>query len=756
MNSFIPSTKDLLSFVRPQSLNSTQQQLVRDKIGIDDSLDDWVVTWDSIENGTLPVDRLPSFVARRDQANTFSAPNTFFDVGGGSCRIDGRYLTFPGTDGHISSAGKINIEDGFSVDGDICNFSGNRWHRGGNNQRFYFAFDSTTYIQGHGSQPIVFRNASDVDIASISNTGNLTVRGATATSYGYQISDTAVATPRWLTYKNDGDPTLYLRDLTNSRMHVAYTPGASAAAATTNILSNLSVEAAIDSGGRIRSPRFVLPNSEGLFNDAGAKLVAGSNGTNPWNFLTDTNAALGIKVGSLVISDNYSDAPPTSGLYIKGSAYHVGAIVFPSSLVSWGVGQIHTQDYDLQLAGHSGISLRWNQGNVGGMGTEFGRLSATHSTLSSNLTIGGGLNVTGPGTGSGNIQSVKGAGDGTAHLRLVRSGWQGWSINQAGAGLEVREDGTSFDAMQFVSGGNVNFGRIVQVNGFATSASTPSQIANGEIRLGGNAGYQARIEYDGANQANLRFTNTWSTANEAQGGFDFFNGAGSLVARIGPTGQIKTTNFYIGQTQTHLNFPGDGNNYLGNITHFRAGSGTGSGTTINGTTGAATFGGRVSSNVEYRLGGNSYSRVAQMDAAGQWGGGYNFNLNSSTPQRDSTGTVSAIRFNQDQVELFAEASGSPGAIAPRYTFNSTGFGFSDSRFERPVVGSTAMRTWETSLSAWQEPWRGQASATGARIAFLGATPIVRQSLPAAATDAATTQTLANALRSLAINFGLAN
>ena len=89
------------------------------------------------------------------------------------------------------------------------------------------------------------------------------------------------------------------------------------------------------------------------------------------------------------------------------------------------------------------------------------------------------------------------------------------------------------------------------------------------------------------------------------------------------------------------------------------------------------------------------------------------------------------------------------------TFSSP-FGFSNARFEQPSTASTALKTYEISLSAWQEPWRGQASAAGATIGFLGATPIVRQTLPAAATDAATTQTLANALLDLAINFGLAN
>jgi hypothetical protein len=51
---------------------------------------------------------------------------------------------------------------------------------------------------------------------------------------------------------------------------------------------------------------------------------------------------------------------------------------------------------------------------------------------------------------------------------------------------------------------------------------------------------------------------------------------------------------------------------------------------------------------------------------------------------------------------------------------------------------------------------GEADGTAARVGFLGAAAVVRQTLPAAASDPTTTQALANALRSLAITFGLAN
>jgi len=59
-------------------------------------------------------------------------------------------------------------------------------------------------------------------------------------------------------------------------------------------------------------------------------------------------------------------------------------------------------------------------------------------------------------------------------------------------------------------------------------------------------------------------------------------------------------------------------------------------------------------------------------------------------------------------------------------------------------------------TAAREFIRGEASGTAPMIGFLGAAAIARTALPAAATDAATTQTLANAIRTMLINLGLAS
>lgn len=83
-------------------------------------------------------------------------------------------------------------------------------------------------------------------------------------------------------------------------------------------------------------------------------------------------------------------------------------------------------------------------------------------------------------------------------------------------------------------------------------------------------------------------------------------------------------------------------------------------------------------------------------------------------------------------------------------------GFSQSRFQQPSAQVLQTQCFDTSLAAWQETTRSQASPTGAKWSVFGATPIIQQTLPAAATDPATTQSLCNAIRSLLLNFGFSN
>lgn len=76
-----------------------------------------------------------------------------------------------------------------------------------------------------------------------------------------------------------------------------------------------------------------------------------------------------------------------------------------------------------------------------------------------------------------------------------------------------------------------------------------------------------------------------------------------------------------------------------------------------------------------------------------------------------------------------------------------------------VVATHASRTARATLNVYdtasREVLRGQASGSAPMIGFLGAAAVVRQTLSAAASDPATTQTLANDLRTALINLGLA-
>jgi hypothetical protein len=77
-----------------------------------------------------------------------------------------------------------------------------------------------------------------------------------------------------------------------------------------------------------------------------------------------------------------------------------------------------------------------------------------------------------------------------------------------------------------------------------------------------------------------------------------------------------------------------------------------------------------------------------------------------------------------------------------------------------VVATDATRTARLTVSAYdataaREGMRLEADGAAARIGFLGAAAVVRQTLPVAATDSATTQSLANSLRTALLNLGLA-
>ncbi len=98
---------------------------------------------------------------------------------------------------------------------------------------------------------------------------------------------------------------------------------------------------------------------------------------------------------------------------------------------------------------------------------------------------------------------------------------------------------------------------------------------------------------------------------------------------------------------------------------------------------------------------------------------------------------------------------SNGTAVLSATTSATAFASGDTRWNRTGAGAFSLQAYYATGTTWQTVISGDNSAGGPKIAFLGATPILRQTLPSAAVDATTTTTLANALRQLAIDFGLA-
>jgi len=87
--------------------------------------------------------------------------------------------------------------------------------------------------------------------------------------------------------------------------------------------------------------------------------------------------------------------------------------------------------------------------------------------------------------------------------------------------------------------------------------------------------------------------------------------------------------------------------------------------------GPVTTASLISSATEFRLNNNTFSRVAQIDGAGGFGGGYNFNITGGT-NRDSTGNVAGYYYTQNRIKFYAETTGAPGPINPRAEVHSGG------------------------------------------------------------------------------------
>ena len=118
---------------------------------------------------------------------TFKHPNDSQGIG---IKHDGIFQT--NANAHItlttSGSGKIyfnlNSAERFRITDAGLYFQNNTWHNClNNNQRFNFAPNGTTYIRGHSTTPIEFRNTSDSAIMTFTSTGDIRAIGNISAYY---------------------------------------------------------------------------------------------------------------------------------------------------------------------------------------------------------------------------------------------------------------------------------------------------------------------------------------------------------------------------------------------------------------------------------------------------------------------------------------------------------------------------------------------------------------------------------------------
>lgn len=100
--------------------------------------------------------------------------------------------------------------------------------------------------------PLLLVGGSYVSIQPSSGQAAFVYMNATSAPAGIQLA--AGGTPSWQVYQSAGDPTLYVRDMVNSRMQISLAPGASPTAANAEIGSNVQVDGSLKIGTR---PAFV-------------------------------------------------------------------------------------------------------------------------------------------------------------------------------------------------------------------------------------------------------------------------------------------------------------------------------------------------------------------------------------------------------------------------------------------------------------------------------------------------------------------
>lgn len=120
----------------------------------------------------------------------------------------GSALSSLNADGGATFTGPVSVGS-ISVGG-ILTLANNAWHRSVDTlNRFYFTTSSTTYLQGHGTSPFIFRNGTASDIFRLSSTGALglgSLQGLWLSDDGTTsyVADGTISSRRLSLYTNGG------------------------------------------------------------------------------------------------------------------------------------------------------------------------------------------------------------------------------------------------------------------------------------------------------------------------------------------------------------------------------------------------------------------------------------------------------------------------------------------------------------------------------------------------------------------------
>jgi hypothetical protein len=430
-------------------------------------------------------------------------------------------------------------------------------------------------------------------------------------------------------------------------------------------------------------------------------------------------------------SANLLDVRANGGLRIRNLANNANAPLSCESITA----------PSLNLTGAAGTVLLSASGNsVFQVQVGLNTVAGLNSSGVWALASGGGINF----SSTANYNGV-------ADIRAVRNA-AGQLDVRADSGLRVRNLANSADAA--LTAGAGTFGSTVEVLGTSQRLSvynTFTNVSNYErFSIAGTAGIGWTV---GIEQAGTGSTNRSITINAGSAGLYLSQNGSQQLRIVGGVLQSAVSGGY--EIDCGVNAP---------IYHFRdaVNSGMHLGSTTSGsrsvvmhTDGAAAL----------TLGGSGTGRQATFAGGltiGSVGSPVNSVFNGSIDgaigllvrPNATTSTGLTVRGLTGQTANIFEVQTS--AVNPLFTVSQGATltqGVQDARWTIPSAG---LRNSEVGNGAgvWQTGYREAYNVSGVRAGFFGVTPVAQQSIAAAATDPATTQTLANSLRTAMLNLGL--